>query len=149
MKTILRERERNEGTIQIKVSKSIKRTNLGLSQHLPSEFYNWSSMQAYINSHFEYSQLELFSYLSLLTVVMPQFDWLCDVYGYVMSLTSSIYWVDLGFINNYKKSQLWLILLRYSVDVVSTFPWDSSHTHTHHTINQIGASQQLIRKQAI
>ena len=22
--------------------------------------------------------------------------------------------------------------------------WDSSHTHTHHTINQIGASQELI-----
>ena len=57
-------------------------------------------MQAYINSHFEYSQLELFSYLSLLTVVMPQFDWLCDVCGYVMSLTSGIYWVDMGFINN-------------------------------------------------
>ena len=38
MKTILR--KNNEGTIQIKVSKSIKRTNLGLSQHPPLEFYN-------------------------------------------------------------------------------------------------------------
>ena len=35
--------------------------------------------------------------------VMPQFDWLCDVCGYVMSPTSSIYWVDLGFINSYKE----------------------------------------------
>ena len=79
-------------------------------------------MQAYINSHFEYSQLELFSYLSLLTVVMPQFDWLCDVCRYVMSPTSSIYWVDLGFINNYKEFQLWLVLLRYSTDIASAFP---------------------------
>ena len=30
----------------------------------------------------------------------------CDVCGCVMSSTSSIYWVDLGFINNYKESQL-------------------------------------------
>ena len=36
-------------------------------------------------------------------IVMPQFDWLCDVCGYVMSPTSGIYWVDLGFINNYKE----------------------------------------------
>ena len=48
-------------------------------------------MQAYINSHFEYLQLELFSYLSLLAVVMPHFDWLCGVCGYVMSPTSGIY----------------------------------------------------------
>ena len=34
---------------------------------------------------------------------MAQLDWLCDVYGYVMSLTSGIYWIELGFINNYKK----------------------------------------------
>ena len=33
-------KKNNKGTIQIKVSKSIKRTNLGLSQHPPSEFYN-------------------------------------------------------------------------------------------------------------
>ena len=37
-KTILR--KNNEGTIQIKVSNSIKRTNLSLSQHPPPEFYN-------------------------------------------------------------------------------------------------------------
>ena len=59
---------------------------------------------------------------------MPQFDWLCDVCGYVMSPTSGIYWVDLGFINNYKEPQLWLVLLRYSADVASAdvasvFPW--------------------------
>ena len=30
----------NKGKIQIKVLKLIKRTNLGLSQHPPSEFYN-------------------------------------------------------------------------------------------------------------
>ena len=33
-------KKNNQGTIQIKVLKSIKRTNLGLSQHPPSEFYN-------------------------------------------------------------------------------------------------------------
>ena len=40
-----------------------------------------------------------------------------------MSPTSGIYWVDLSFINNYKESQLWLVLLRYSADVASAFPW--------------------------
>ena len=54
-------------------------------------------------------------------IVIPQFDWLCDVCGCVMSPTSGIYWVDLGFINNYKESQLWLIILRYSADVASAF----------------------------
>ena len=53
---------------------------------------------------------------------MPQFDWLCDVHGCVMSPTLGIYWVDLGFINNYKEFQLWPILLRYSADVVCAFP---------------------------
>ena len=38
-------------------------------------------------------------------IVMPQFDWLCDVCGCVMSPTSGIYWVELGFINNYKEPQ--------------------------------------------
>ena len=57
-----------------------------------------------------------------------QFGWLCDVCGCVMSSTSSIYWVDLGFINNYKESQLWLVFLRYSAYVASSyvanaFPW--------------------------
>ena len=36
--------------------------------------------------------------------VMLQFDRLCDVCGCVMSPTSGIYWVDMGFINNYKES---------------------------------------------
>ena len=54
---------------------------------------------------------------------MPQFDGLCDVCRCVMSPASNIYWVDLGFINNYKKPQLWLILLRYNADVASIFPW--------------------------
>ena len=55
--------------------------------------------------------------------VMPQFDWLYDVCGCVMSPTSGIYWVDLGFINNYKEPQLWLVILRYSADVASDFLW--------------------------
>ena len=55
-------------------------------------------------------------------IVMPQFDWLCDVCGCVMSPTLGMYWVDLGFINNYKEPQLWLVLLRYSADVTSAFP---------------------------
>ena len=55
--------------------------------------------------------------------VISQFDWLCDVCGCVMSPTSGIYWVELDFINNYKEPQLWLILLRYSANVASAFPW--------------------------
>ena len=47
---------------------------------------------------------------------MPQFDWLCDVYGCVMSNTSGIYWVDLGFINNYKEPKLWQI--NATIDIV-------------------------------
>ena len=54
---------------------------------------------------------------------MPQFDWLCDVCGCVMSPILGIYWVELGFINNCKELQLWLIFLRYSADVASAFPW--------------------------
>ena len=53
---------------------------------------------------------------------MPQFDWLCDVCGCVMSPTSGIYWIDLDFINNYKESQLWLVFLRYNADITSVFP---------------------------
>ena len=34
-----------------------------------------------------------------------------------------VFWVELSFINNYKEPQLWLVLLRYSADVASTFPW--------------------------
>ena len=40
-----------------------------------------------------------------------------------MSSTSGIYCVELGFINNYKEPQLFLVLLRYSADVASAFPW--------------------------
>ena len=54
---------------------------------------------------------------------MPQFDWLYDVCGCVMSPILGIYWVELGFINNCKELQLWLIFLRYSADVASAFPW--------------------------
>ena len=53
----------------------------------------------------------------------PQFDWLCDACGYVMSPTSGIYLVDLGSINNYKEPQLWLVFLKYSVDVASAISW--------------------------
>ena len=84
-------------------------------------------------------------------IVMPQFDWLCDVCGCVMSPTSGIYWVELGFINNYKELQLWLVILRYSADVASAFPWvitrmistsclsksleDRTSLMTHHVLN--------------
>ena len=40
-----------------------------------------------------------------------------------MSPISDIYWVKLDFINNYKEPQLRLVLLRYSANVASTFPW--------------------------
>ena len=43
--------------------------------------------------------------------------WVCDE-SHIRYLLGS-----LGFINNYKESQLWLVLLRYSADVVSAFPW--------------------------
>ena len=54
---------------------------------------------------------------------MPQFDWLCDMYRRLMRPTPGIKWVELGFINNYKKRQLWLVLLRHSANVASVFPW--------------------------
>ena len=40
-----------------------------------------------------------------------------------MSPTSGIYRVDLGFINNYKEFQSWLVILRYNIDVASAFPY--------------------------
>ena len=40
-----------------------------------------------------------------------------------MSPTLSIYWVELDFINNCKEPQLLLVLLRYSADVASAFPY--------------------------
>ena len=40
-----------------------------------------------------------------------------------MSPTSGNYCVDMGFINNYNEPQLLLVLLRYSADVASAFPW--------------------------
>ena len=61
---------------------------------------------------------------------MPQFDWLYDVCRCVMSPTLGIYWVELGFINNYKEPQLWLVILRYIVDVASAFPWVVTKTIT-------------------
>ena len=45
------------------------------------------------------------------------------MYGCVMSPTLGIYWVELCFINNYKEPQLRLVLLKYSADVASAFPW--------------------------
>ena len=41
----------------------------------------------------------------------------------MISFTSGIYQIDLDFINNCKEPQLRLLLLRYSADVVSAFPW--------------------------
>ena len=45
------------------------------------------------------------------------------MYGCMMSPTLGIYWVELCFINNYKEPQLRLVLLKYSADVASAFPW--------------------------
>ena len=42
--------------------------------------------------------------------------------GCVMCPTLGIYWVELGFINNYKKPQLYLVILRYNADMISAFP---------------------------
>ena len=43
--------------------------------------------------------------------------WVCD------ESHIGIYWIELDFINNYKEPQLWLVLLRYSANVASVFPW--------------------------
>ena len=40
-----------------------------------------------------------------------------------MSPTSGIYWVDMGFINNYNEPQLLLVILKYNADVASVFLW--------------------------
>ena len=41
----------------------------------------------------------------------------------MINITSSIYWVELDFINNYKEPQLWLVLLRYSANMTYAIPW--------------------------
>ena len=57
----------------------------------------------------EFSSWEAFPLSQILLIVlgwqivMPQFDWLCDMCGCVMSPTLDIYWVELGLINNYKE----------------------------------------------
>ena len=66
--------------------------------------------------------LDLIAFANM-EIVMPQFNWWCDVCGCVISLTWGIYWVKLGFINYYKKPQLWLVLLRYSADVANIILW--------------------------
>ena len=65
----------------------------------------------------------LSSWVILGLSVMPQFDWLYNACECLMSPTSGIYWVELGFINNCKEPQLWLVLLRYNADVASAFLW--------------------------
>ena len=82
-----------------------------------AHFYNWNRLLDFVSV--VYDLIELIIEASMI----PQFDSLYDVCGCVMSPTSGIYWVDLGFINNYKEPQLWLVLLRYSADVASAFPW--------------------------
>ena len=47
--------------------------------------------------------------------------------GCVISPTLGIYWVELDYINNYKESQLRLVILRCSADVASAFPWVVTH----------------------
>ena len=74
-----------------------------------------------------------------------------------MSPTSGIYWVDLGFMI---LSDLWWDKVDYILEFTAPIydmlrvantdkpclhlmygMWDLSHTHTHHTINQIGVLQ--------
>ena len=43
--------------------------------------------------------------------------------GVSQSPILGIYWVELGFINNYKEPQLQLVFLRYSTNMASAFPW--------------------------
>ena len=54
-----------------------------------------------------------------------------------MSLTLGICWVNLGFMNNYKEPQLWLVLLRYNADVASAFPWVVIHCLTHACLSHL------------
>ena len=58
----------------------------------------------------------IIAYLFFFVTVIPQFDWLCDVCGYVMSPTLGIYWVDLGFI----KKMLGHKTLRYKYTATSS-----------------------------
>ena len=62
-----------------------------------------------------------------------------------MSPTSGIYWVDLGFINNYKEPQLWLVLLRYSAYVASAFPWVVTYGIRTGLVTRMG-SETLLHK---
>ena len=58
----------------------------------------------------------IIAYLFFFVTVITQFDWLCDVCGYVMSPTLGIYWVDLGFI----KKMLGHKTLRYKYTATSS-----------------------------
>ena len=107
----------------------VSNTRLDLNYSSFHAFGLWVFNYLQISSHI-YIYIYIYTYISsfcllLLSIisVMSQFDWLCNVCGCVMSPTSGIYWVELGFINNYKEPQLWLVLLRYSADVASAFPW--------------------------
>ena len=46
----------------------------------------------------------------------------CVLYKYMLSSTLGIFWINLSFINNYKKIQLLLVFLKYNVNIDSTFP---------------------------
>ena len=68
-------------------------------------FYYGISFAKTNSTVFLFPQLFFWETLSSIVIVISQFDWLCDMYGCVISPASGIYCVDLGFINNYKEPQ--------------------------------------------
>ena len=72
--------------------------------------------------------------------VMLQFDWLCDVCECVMSPTSGIYWIELGFINNYKEPQLWLVILSCDAPIwlIVWYVWMCDESHIGYLLGWTG-----------
>ena len=68
-------------------------------------FYYGISFAKTNSTVFLFPQLFFWETLFSIVIVIPQFDWLCDVCGCVISPILGIYCVDLGFINNYKEPE--------------------------------------------
>ena len=79
--------------------------NLNHNKFLRYRFYYGISFAKTNSTVFLFPQLFFWETLSSIVIVIPQFDWLCDMCGCVISPTSGIYCVDLSFINNYKEPQ--------------------------------------------
>ena len=88
--------------------------------HAPSTAYVTTTRNLLFVSYYTNYVTRLFFFFFFCDVSIWLIMCMCE---YAMSLISSIYRVDMGFINNYKESQLWLVILMYNTDVASVFPW--------------------------